>query len=131
MRNLTLISTELISACILINYPAYAEQIWLNCGTKQNAKNINYEQPFIINLNSGKERFEIVEEENEKIQGKATFFTTAIKFSYNLQRVSKVWEIDRTNLSYTRSVSLEDTKTTIYTGICKIIPPPPKSKNLI
>jgi len=138
MKILPLVGVSLISVCISLNYPAHTKQIWLNCGVKQNPKNISYEQPFIVYLDSAKERFEVVEEEYEKIQGNATFFSTAIKFFYELPsldlRIRKEWVIDRAKLNFAKTVTtvghIKDL-TSVYTGICQMLPPPPPKRNLI
>jgi len=135
----SVVSVSFLSVCISLSCPAHAKQIWLYCDAKQDPKNISYEQPFVVNLDSAKERFEVVEEEYQKIQGKATFFTTAIKFSYEIPSIKKLqirkeWVIDRTDLTYTRTVTTEGhfkDNRSVYTGICQILSPPPPKRNLI
>lgn len=117
----------------LINpQPSFSKQIWLEC-VDEVINGISFSKSpnttSIINLDYTKERFELMTR-NYAIQGRANIFAKVIQFERVIAPESnfplrQVWEINRTDLSFT--VSAEGV---ISTGTCKVVPAP-AGKNLI
>jgi len=130
-------------ALILIVYPqqTLAKQVWLKCiAESADRKPIKAaENVYIIKIDYGKERFEIIKDSDYTIQGKAVIFTKAIQFEYDEKtfnsstKQSRVWIIDRNSLNYSAASVFVDTTTNTSikvpsSGSCKLTSAPSAGK---